>query len=656
MALTMRILGWKAEGLRCPDHVIDCCEVEDTPAPVTLIQMPNGTGKTTTLDLLRAAFSGTASGVEWGPERVLEFRKRDAPSTSGLFELKLQLNGKRVTIAMNFDFNAGRVIYKTTRGRGQLDGFDPPTEFRRYMNENFVNFFVFNGELADHMLDKRYSDAEAVVDTLFQINTLRSISELVEGYWDEYVQRVKAKEEKGLSRRKNRLNDLKDRLSALEKQRAKLASQRKEIEKDLTKWRSAYASEIKKGSARAETLQTAEKKVQDLGREVDTLAHDLLDSFREPHALSSVFAEKMYELKTGLDRVKLPESAAREFFEELAQENECVCGRPIDDEIRAKIRARAKLYLGSDDVSLLNAMKTAVEEAVGKSRTEPEERLRKEVEKLTTANDDLRDASNVLDALKTEVEHSDPKLQEASEVIRRNEAELERIAEELEQFESKDDSLGDDQTYGIAIIKRRVADAERMVAEATKTMELKAKRDVLTKILATARDAASREIGNEICAEANAKIEKLLPYNKLRIDRIERSVVLQRQAGGSVGETLSIGYAFLSTLFDRAEHQLPFVVDSPAGPIDLAVRPRIGELVPKLSKQFIAFTISSERDKFLEGLRRASKGVQYVTLFRKGSKELEAQARATNKCVVSDDGILVRGEKFFGDFQVDQET
>src|SRR6185369_2737644 len=114
------------------------------------------------------------------------------------------------------------------------------------------------------------------------------------------------------------------------------------------------------------------------------------------------------------------------------------------------------------------------------------------------------------------------------------------------------------------------------------------------------------------------------------------------------------GYAFLSTLFNRAEHQLPFVVDSPAGAIDLSVRPRIGELVPKLSKQFVAFTISSERDKFLEGLRRTTKGVQYVTLFHKGPKEVQARAKASGSFEETADGILVRGEKFFQDFQVDE--
>ena len=67
-----------------------------------------------------------------------------------------------------------------------------------------------------------------------------------------------------------------------------------------------------------------------------------------------------------------------------------------------------------------------------------------------------------------------------------------------------------------------------------------------------------------------------------------------------------MGYAFLATLFNRTEHQLPFVVDSPANPIDLRVRARVAELIPRLSNQFIAFTISSERQGFLPGLEQAA--------------------------------------------------
>ncbi|MDE0211700.1 MAG: hypothetical protein OXJ64_17690, partial [Boseongicola sp.] len=136
---------------------------------------------------------------------------------------------------------------------------------------------------------------------------------------------------------------------------------------------------------------------------------------------------------------------------------------------------------------------------------------------------------------------------------------------------------------------------------------------------------------------------------------------LQQQPRGSAGETLSVGYAFLSTLFNRnragQQHDLPFVVDNPANTIDIEVRGRIGELVPKLTRQFVGFIISSERDAFLENLRTASNSdIRYITLFRKGIDHLETRAQGVASCAVTDDGILVTDRQFFDEFQLNAEA
>lgn len=58
--MRLTLLGWESSGLRCPDMVIDFRK--DGKAPrVSLLQMPNGTGKTTTLDLIKAALTGAGA-------------------------------------------------------------------------------------------------------------------------------------------------------------------------------------------------------------------------------------------------------------------------------------------------------------------------------------------------------------------------------------------------------------------------------------------------------------------------------------------------------------------------------------------------------------------------------------------------------------------
>jgi hypothetical protein len=134
-------------------------------------------------------------------------------------------------------------------------------------------------------------------------------------------------------------------------------------------------------------------------------------------------------------------------------------------------------------------------------------------------------------------------------------------------------------------------------------------------------------------------------------------LVLTGQEGGSVGETLSVGYAFLATLFNRTEHQLPFIVDSPANPIDLRVRAKVAELIPRLANQFIAFTISSERQGFVGPLEQAAGApLQYLTLFRKGAAALEAAAAEERGLKTSADGVCVSGREFFMRFHLDSEA
>lgn len=657
MTAVMRILGWKAQGFRCPDHEISCTDSEDQPFRVSLIQMPNGTGKTTTLALLRAALSGAAIDTSWDRRKIAEFQKGNSGSAKGRFEVLLLLNNRRATIFMDFDFENGRVSYRTTHASGQIDGFNPTSDFRRFMNEGFVNFYVFDGELAQHLLDRQYADARVAVENLFQLNVFSAMSQKVDEYWDNKTENVSAtKKSDSLTRYRKRLAKLRNHFEKCKRTQQKLQEEQAELATQLQRMQEVYRKEIDKENTLSKEWQNARAKAEHLKGTVREEALDVLDRMRDPHALSSSFAASMLALKRGLDKVKLPENAAREFFEDLADESECVCGRPINKEIAAIIRSRAIRYLGTDDVALLNSMKTMIKDAVGDSLDEAEKDLETRVANLATAMENERDAINDRDLLRHEAEKSDPSIKNVRETIEELEKQIKNKAKDLEKFDSKEQTASDEQTYGIEILDRRIKNVESMVAKITHTLTEKAKRDTLKSIIDDAHKKARTGITTELCSQTNERISNLMPHNNISIDQINESLILKGQESGSIGETLSIAYAFLATLFNQSSHQLPFVVDSPAGPIDLAVRPKIGELIPKLTGQFIAFTISSERERFIAPLKLASNAdIQFITLFRKGSKELEQTAYKQGIVRATDDGLNVAGEDFFNDFQLEEE-
>lgn len=656
MATVTQILGWEAQGLRCPDHKISFEDSAKQVHPISLIQMPNGTGKTTTLELLRAALSGAAAENQWDRSEIYRLRKRGNNRGRGLFKVVLLHNGRRITIAMNFDFEEGTLRYTTTMPSGIKDGFHPPLELKKFLRPDFVRFFVFDGELAAQLLSREHTDAQTAIEALFQLGIFANLAERVRAYWEEQTTGRTAKGDRGLAQRRNKKNFLDKRVAALKQEKAQTVAEYEKAQQELQRKKDRFREALLEQRNLRERLETATGELERAKSSVKTAKRDVLEGMRSPHALSAIFAEEMISFKASLDRVKLPESTAREFFEELAEESHCVCGRELDDEIRQLIRERASHYLGSEDVALLNAIKGDVADLIGKSADAHEEVLKTQIDALLESLrlEDMLRAER--DVIQIEGVANDPTLVQVQEEIGQLEHKVRSLQKDLERYDDLTETAADEDTYGIEILEKRHEDAIKRLAEVTQTVGLKRKSDVLVSILKRAQDKASIGIRDEICADTNGRISELIPYNAIQVEDVNRCLVLSGQEGGSVGETLSVAYAFLATLFNRSEHQLPFIVDSPANPIDLRVRAKIAELIPRLTRQFIAFTISSERQGFLPSLEQSARGtIQYLTLFRQGAKELDEMARSEVDYRESTDGLCVSGRKFFQEFHLDAE-
>jgi hypothetical protein len=534
-------------------------------------------------------------------------------------------------------------------------GFAPPSQVQRFLREGFVNYFVFDGELAENMLSAERNDAESVLEDLFELRILGKLKDLANEYWEEKSS-GKASEDKGLTRRKNRVSLLRARINELSKERSKVEKVAEQERRALIRRQADFEVALAQTRREQDSIQEARASSTAAEELVRTRSDSLLALLRAPHALSTKFADEMLALKESFDKVKLPESASREWFEELAREVECVCGRQLDDGTRVAIRERAHQYLGTDDVALLNSIKSAVVTQLLPDPHQAHREFSEAVNQLRSNVTAAGEAKTKLDAVLTGALSESPDLQKAKAEIDRRTIALRELEARLEKFDDPDDARNDESTYGIVVLQRRLKDAERKLAEITETLTLKAKRDVLIRILDSAHAAARAELASAVVKATNARIVDLMPNNRIRVESIERSLRLENQDGASVGETLSVGYAFLATLFNRAEHVLPFVVDSPANPIDLKVRKQVAKLVPLLTSQFIGFTISSEREGFIKPLEEASKnGIQFLTLFRKGPADVERAAKAERGVIETEDGLLVPGRRFFDAFQLDEE-
>ena len=656
---SIKILRWKATGLRCPDHEFSFETSGGNVHPLTLIQMPNGTGKTTTLTLIRTALSGAGADGSWDTAKVRSFAKRGAKGGRGEFQIAFTINTARYTITLRFDFDEGRMEFSTTGGSGLTAGFNIPAQMKEFLRPEFVPYFVFDGELAEQLLNHELPSAQEVIERLFRLDLFESIKTRVNDHWERKVNQRGALDTKGLTQRRNRLLRLRTQLTDLKAEQKKAEGELATAKDAMRKKKAKFNAAITEKDEFRTKFEVANNAVEKARNNVATSARDAFSRLRDPHAVSGVFAAEMLNFKNSLDRVKLPESTAREFFEELAQEDVCVCGRPLDEHTRQEIRDRAKHYLGTDDVALLNCIKGDIAAAVTENTDVAAQELTVLMTKLREALREQGERELERDQIKQQVVEADPALETVKQEIAALERQVQTLTATLEEFDSPaDNQLPDEQVRGIKVVERRIATAEAKYAEVTETLQLKNKRDILNRILDASGRNARTGVCADICQDSNRRIKELIPDNRITIDRIDRSLHLDGQAGGSVGETLSVAYAFLSTLFNRADNKLPFVVDSPANPIDLRVRGKVAALVPKLAQQFIAFTISSERDGFLAPLESAApKEIQYYTMFRKEDtgappKEVAKDGKMENTL----DGIIVTGRDYFHAFHIDREV
>jgi len=650
MTIDIKLVGWSAKGFRCPDHEVSLLDDKESPYPVSLIQMPNGTGKTTTLNLLRLTLSGAATTKS--PSEIKQYSKRVDGVDKGIMEVKLTVNDSLITFILVMDYSNGKAIYKTTKGSGQVNGFSPPVEIGKFLNPHFIDYFILDGELANRLL-KHQSAAQEAIDALFQVDTLKKISQLVHDHWSIETA-GQATTEAGHTLRRNIVLELSSKIKFYSDERSKLQSEIEEILTKIEDKKSAFDDAIKNNESQKTALFQLKDRLSAAEKLQSNLTAQVFEASTSPQNLSPIFGHACINLKAGLDRVKLPEAAAKEFFEEICDELECICGEAMTPEKALAIKKKASQYLGSNDVTLLNAIKTSIGERVG---SDPERNCNEFHDLLKKLRDAVRDVSTLTieySELTNRAGNEDPAIRQAQESIVNLTGEYALKLSHIERFDENDDS---EDTHCISILKARLQLAEDRLAEITNTRALKNKTDKLQNILGLAYDKASKKITHEILQETNANILKWLPDNDIQVDKIDGHLWLKNATEGSVGENLSVAYAFLSTLFNRSTHSLPFIVDSPAGALGNSVRRQIGQTIPLLTKQFVTFVISSERQDFINGgIETVVDNIQYISIFRKKVAAYLSEAMKVPNKVITDDGAIVYDKNFFYKFEMDEEA
>ena len=660
--MKIELASWESVGVRCPDITVDLRLGGRIPQ-VALIQMPNGTGKTTTLELLNATLSGTASN--WSRQQVRKYRRSTDSRPKGHFKTTLLIDGKPLTIELVLNYDTGQVAYNTTNpGSGGIQpGWRVRPAIKRFLTQEFLSLFVFDGEFAGRLLDDNRAEADYVVDALCQIYMLHDLSEFAHEYWVRSTRSQSTKTESGLARHQRERDGLVARVSKVRNAYEHAKTERSRLQADVDELHSKIEGRIESVEASRERHELARRARHQAELEVEKGRSHLMMALRLPHAIHPKLSERLIELYENLDRLRLPENTSAQFFQELIDEDDCICGRPIDDAAAREIRERATGYLDSDDAGVINALKEdieqyAVHEMDGTEET-GHERVVRLCDELTSSLRDEKEAGQEVSVLTAQlIDSGDTEVASWQADAQSKQEKLEKLKALIDEIEEAGDSGESDheRVMSLRVLEKRLREKNSQIAEISKTVHLRRQTELIKRLLETAAQRARIQIKQELLDECNKRLSRILANDPLKIHRIERSIRLENQAGASAGQTLSIGYTFLMTVLSRGQNNLPLVVDSPAGPIDEGVRRNIGRLLPSLCTQFVGFTINTERAGFVDTLERQAKDIRFLTLFRKTpGTERMMQDLPEGRFTETINAVLVDDRNYFYDFDVRDE-
>lgn len=603
MAAGVRILGWRSANLR--GYLRDASITLDPDRnPIALLQMPNGTGKTTTMALIRAALNGSV-----GDEISVRSLRGSDSDADGWFELDILVDAERFTLVITFDFRTGAAFFYTdTASEGRERGHNIPRLLKQTLGRGATELFVFDGELAARMIDDGADAADASIEALYGTDKLQDVVSQIEGLKTKRKNQVKdtttASSREHVDKAEREADEAAIVLARLETEKGKLDKELAAIAKRTEEIRSLREKlGLNDERIKEEQARISEARVIALG-DLARNSDDAIASFRSPLSVDPTFGERLRKLSETLETRNLPRSS-KSFFRIIADRERCICGRTLADEQRDHIRQHADDHLGEEEVTVINEIRYQLSAAPSPDQRFPEvvAHLRDADERLQTAEQD----QNRLDDEKRQAG------EEEIEALRKEEAELakQQVVKQnaLRLLTQRPDRFEDvDWKTNLEACRRTYKDRKRRFETAAGTRQYVRAADLLIRATTESRRLAKAKLRERVTARTNVNLDRILTNELLRVERIEgRLHIVGENAlakdSASEGQKLAVCYAFLTALLADAPFRLPFVVDSPAVSLDLTLRETVGRLIPPLFDQLIVFVISSEREGFADTFR-----------------------------------------------------
>ena len=574
------------------------------------VMMANGTGKTTTMELIKGLMDGSAA--DWSAKKIKTFAPTTSHSDVGVFSIAVKFDERQYKYFLYMNYKTGTANIKTTTTTlgGMEDGRHLPDALKGIFTPEFVRRFVFDGEQAEKTMDSSSNEAEETIRYLYRLDELDEIIATNQRILSEIQDAEGSKGSKSsLSNLRTRQEGVKTTISKLQKRAAHLRKDIKTFE-DERKEKITQRDALDKNY---ETLNQEKQEILNLQQHnkdsIDAQFSEIIRLSKSPYLISQEFCDRMYGLGSSMTKLKLPKTISKDFFVELAHAKDCICGRCIGESEKKTILENAEKYLGSDQQSVLNAIKSSLmacsyDSSLSDAFTELS-KLREEANRLQTRLN--TNAEKLLKAGGEDAAKLKARIDELEKHIAVSKYQLDIIES---KDENNEELTEDNNLYKAQLLYK---DYEHKIASATRTNAALYRKEVVESLVFAIKEQATAELKKEIIRKANEKIQKVITDDFIEIDNIDRYIKLKERSGASQGQTLGIAYCFLGTLFEDSELEFPFIIDSPTGSMDFDKREAVADIIPKVFNQMISFVQSAEVKRFADRFYE-NPDAQYLTI------------------------------------------
>lgn len=581
------------------------------------VMMANGTGKTTTMTLIKGLLDGSAKN--WLVDYVKSFAPTTTTGDKGEFSITVKFDEKQYKYFLSLDYVNGIAKIETQAPpKGRETGLLLPTAIKGIFTPEFVSRFVFDGEQAKKSMDRTSNEADETIRYLYRLDELDEILAMNMNILTE-IQNA----EGGSTGTRGSLSNLRSRQKKVRDHIASLEKKQKQLNGDIARFSQEKIEKEKQRQELDKNYEALNKEKNEVIAEqeknhgnIDVKITEIVSLVKTPYLVSEGLCNRMYEFGDAMKKLKLPKSSSKDFFTELAYAEKCVCDRCIGEKERDAILKNAERYLGSDHQAVLNNIKSVLMGSTYDERLVAAfEELGKLQEQKTRLNARFADVEDKL------IKAGGPQAEQLQSEIEVLIGQISSAQTQLEIIESKDE---DDETLteenNLHKARRADAEYEAKIASTTKTNAALRKKNVVQDLVNEIKTQATAALKEEIIKKANDKISRVIKDDYIEIESIDGYIKLKDREGASDGQTLSIGYCFLGTLFEEAELEFPFVIDSPTGKMDFDKRQAVADIIPVVFNQMIAFVQSAEVKCFADRFYKNT-DTQYLTIV--ASKDTE---------------------------------